>query len=109
MLHQQTSSKIKKQDLDVADVAKMFVNKKIFMELSSAKNYLWQTLGEKKQLFEYNDFLSIFVKGILKDIVCGIADTVHKFMRRDEIYNLKVHGHKPIEKTLLWKLSDYKR
>jgi len=54
----------------------MFVDMHIFMDNSAAKKFIWQTLNENREMFEYNDFLSIFVKGILKDIVCGIADKV---------------------------------
>lgn len=32
----------------------------------------------------YNDFLSVFVKGILKGVVCGIYETVKDYRRKDE-------------------------
>jgi len=59
--------------------------------------------------FEFDDFVSIFVKCILKDIVCGIADTVQNFKSQDEIHNEKMFGIEPTEKSLMWKLNNYKR
>jgi hypothetical protein len=53
--------------------------------------------------------VSIFVKCILKDIVCGIADTVKNFKSKEEIHNEKVYGIEPTEKSLMWKLNNYKR
>lgn len=67
------------------------------------------TVGYKIEHFSYNEFLSIFVKVILKDIVCGIAQTVQNFKRKDEIQNLKNGIPIVKDKELLWKLSDYRR
>ena len=36
-----------------------------------------------KEVFDFNDFLAIFLKGIFKDVVCGIANTVQNFTRKD--------------------------
>jgi hypothetical protein len=58
------------------EVAKKFVSKKLFVDPLSAQNYLWKTIGEEKINFEFQDFLLIFLKGIVKDVICCIAKTV---------------------------------
>jgi len=58
--------------------------------------------GEPKEQFDFNDFLAVFIKGIFKDVVCGIARTVSNFKRKgcDE----------PVPaQSLFWTLSDYRR
>ena len=81
-LNRQTKAKtdgvapIKSSDLPVDDIARMFKDMKIFQDISNSKKFIWGLLNCKKERFDYNDFLCLFVKCILKDIVCGIADTV---------------------------------
>lgn len=85
---------------------------KIFQDQTSARRYLlehdadYDDDEEDKEHFEFHDFLAIFLKGIFKDVVCGIASTAYNFRRKDQ-------QHEPLEdiqnRSLLWKLSDYKR
>jgi len=82
---------------------------RIFMDTSAAQKFISTTINDQKEMYEFNDFLSIFVKGILKDIVCGIAEKVKNFFRKEDIANYKATGEEPFEKSLLWKISDYKR
>ena len=35
-------------------------------------------------MFQFNDFLSIFLKAIFKDVVCSIASTVQNYKRKDQ-------------------------
>ena len=56
--------------------------------------------------FDFNYFLAVFIKGIFKDVVTGIASTVSNFKRPDEKF---MNPSLLKEKSLLWKLSDYKR
>jgi len=46
--------------------------------------------------------LAVFIKGIFKDVVCGIANTVDNFKRKDQE---EVNSNQ----SLLWKLSDFRR
>ena len=56
--------------------------------------------------FDFNYLLAVFIKGIFKDVVTGIASTVSNFKRPDE---KSMNPSLLKEKSLLWKLSDYKR
>ena len=58
------------------DIAKKLVSKKLFVDPLAAQTYLWKIIGEKEEEFEFSDFLLIFLKGIVKDVICGIAKTV---------------------------------
>ena len=77
-------------------------------------------------MIEFNDFLLVFLRGIVKDVVTGIAQTVKDFKRSakdlsTDIFDVKADikkiGEKSqkeerdtqSEKTLLWKLAEYKR
>ena len=68
-------------------VVKKFVHWKIFQDQTSARRYLlehdadYDDCEEDKDYFEFNDFLAIFLKGIFKDVVCGIANTAQNFRR----------------------------
>ena len=83
--------------------------------MSSAKKYLASAIGEKSDQYsnktqeiqyDYVNFGAVFIKGIFKDVVCGIASSVQNYRRKDE-ENLSQEMLK--QKALLWKLSDYKR
>lgn len=107
-------------------VCRKLVEKKIFIDPSSAQNYIQKMSGNKTNNIEFNDFLLVFLRGIVKDVVTGIAQTVKDFKRSakdlsSDIFNMKADikkisdGQKKeerdtqSEKTLLWKLSEYKR
>ena len=83
----------------------MLIAEKIFQDQSSAKKYLQSVIGAKP-LMTYNDFLSVFVKGILKGVVCGIYETVKDYKRKDEPKKEEIPDE---EKQLLWQLSGYRR
>ena len=83
----------------------MLIAEKIFQDQSSAKKYLQSIIGVKS-LMTYNDFLSVFVKGILKGVVCGIYETVKDYKRKDEPKKEEIPDE---EKQLLWQLSGYRR
>jgi len=44
--------------------------------MTSAKKYLTQAIGEEKAQYDFNSFGAVFIKGIFKDVVCGIASSV---------------------------------
>lgn len=101
-----------RQELPIGRIVKKFIEWKIFQDQKSATRYLLENDADYddddtlKEYFDFNDFLAIFLKGIFKDVVCGIANTVQNFRRNDQ-------KQWPIDKIqqrpLLWKLSDYKR
>ena len=72
--------------------------------MASAEKYLLQAIGEtkKKLMFDFNDFLAVFIKGIFRDVVSGIASAVQRYKRKDQ-------EQVDENQSLLWKLSDYKR
>tara|TARA_B110000285_G_C15113907_1_gene612873 strand:+ start:1930 stop:2115 length:186 start_codon:yes stop_codon:yes gene_type:complete len=52
--------------------------------MTSAKKYLTQAIGEEKAQYDFNSFGAVFIKGIFKDVVCGIASSVQNYRRKDE-------------------------
>ena len=62
--------------LPMHKIARRFVNWKIFQDVTAAKKYLFKTVGDGEQEFDFNAFLAVFIKGIFKDVVTGIASTV---------------------------------
>ena len=74
-----------------------------------------KTLDEQGLLF--NDFLSLFLKSILKKVLAGIADAVSDFRRKPEqssSHMAKSDDHEEHEqmlkqKSLCLKLSEYQR
>jgi len=107
----QSNANIRLQ-LPIIRIVKKFVEWKIFQDQTSARRYLLENDADyddddvTKEYFEFNDFLAIFLKGIFKDVVCGIASTAYNFRRKDQ-------QNEPLDniqkRSLLWKLSDYKR
>lgn len=70
------------------DVSGMFLERKIFADQSSAVKYIVKMTGLTKSALEkhgmeFNDFLSIFLKGILKQVVTSVFETVKDFKRTD--------------------------
>jgi hypothetical protein len=57
-------------------LAKKFMGWRIFQDMTSAKKYLAQAIGVSKTHYDFNDFGAVFIKGIFKDVVCGIASSV---------------------------------
>ena len=100
---------IVRSEVSIIDFAMIMIDNQVVQDRTTAVKYLQDTVGYKIEHFSYNEFLSIFVKVILKDIVCGIAQTVQNFKRKDEIQNLKNGIPIVKDKELLWKLSDYRR
>ena len=76
------------------------------MDMSAAKKYLINSVGENKETFDFESWNAVFIKGIFKDVICSIANTVKNYRRKDEKHLSDAEIH---EKPLLWKLSDYKR
>lgn len=116
------------------DVSGMFLERKIFADQSSAVKYIVKMTGLTKSALEkhgmeFNDFLSIFLKGILKQVVTSVFETVKDFKRTDawsqwtsgkaqeketqkadkaeepEPFGDDVHQAKPIS----WKLTEFQR
>ena len=44
-----------------------------FPDHSTAKKYIWETIQAKKDFLDWNDFNSLFSKGIFKDAIIGKA------------------------------------
>ena len=70
------------------EVTDMFIKMKIFADQLSATNYFIKMTGLPKKTLEkhgmeFNDFLSIFLKGILKQVVTHVFETVKDFKRKD--------------------------
>lgn len=85
----QSNANIRLQ-LPIIRIVKKFVEWKIFQDQTSARRYLLENDADyddddvSKEYFEFNDFLAIFLKGIFKDVVCGIASTAYNFRRKDQ-------------------------
>ena len=62
--------------MDVAGKRNFKVDKKLFIDPFGASEYLCKIIGEKKTTLDFSDFLSIFLKGFIKDVICGIAMVV---------------------------------
>ena len=60
----------------INNVARKLVDKKLFIDPFGASEYLCKIIGEKKTTLDFSDFLSIFLKGFIKDVICGIAMVV---------------------------------
>ncbi len=45
---------------------------KIFTDLANLKKFLFHAVGNIEE-FEFDNFLAIFIKGIFRDVVIGIA------------------------------------
>jgi len=54
------------------------VDKKLFIDPFASSEYLWKIIGERRTELDFSDFLSIFLKGFIKDVICGIALVVEK-------------------------------
>jgi len=72
----------------LSDVTAMFISKRVFADQSSADKYIVKMCGKSKKTLEkegmeFNDFLSIFLKGILKEVVSAVAESVKDFQRSD--------------------------
>ena len=76
-----------------------------------------QMIRKPKRVLEeygllYNDFLSLFLKPILKNVLAGMADTVNEFRRTadpDAISNKAEFDQMQTEKGLPLKLSEFQR
>lgn len=116
------------------DVTEMFIQRRIFADQSSATKYIAKMTGLSKVALEkdgmeFNDFLSIFLKGILKQVVASVFETVKDFKRTDlwSAWAAEKEGesrteasgepdqHEPMaddiqnEKPLAWKLTEFQR
>ena len=74
------------------------MQKRLFVDPLVAQTYFWKIIGEKKEEIDFSVFLLIFLKGIVRDVICGIAKTVER-----------ANEDSGSEKELLWKLAEYKR
>jgi len=81
--------------LPVQEVAKFFVQRNIFTEITQSKKFILTSLDDELELFEFKDFMSIFVRGILRDILCSLAHSIEKFKRKEEIELEEQHGIAP--------------
>ena len=46
------------------------------MDMSAAKRYLIQSIGENTDTLDFESFNAVFIKGIFKDVISSIANTV---------------------------------
>ena len=46
------------------------------MDMSAAKKYLINSVGENKETFDFESWNAVFIKGIFKDVISSIANTV---------------------------------
>ena len=53
-------------ELDLKEVARLLAKLKILPDVSSAEKYIQTTIQSKTTLLDYEDFNSIFSKGIIK-------------------------------------------
>jgi len=105
------------------------VAKQIFVNPASAQNWIRNTRkawgDQSSDKMEFTDFLNVFVKGIVKAVVVSIAETVKDFTRSDAMAlgsglqreqspekskaQQKELKEMRKDKTLLWRLAEYKR
>ena len=62
------------------------MKKAIFVNLSQAENFIKKSMGPEDEgqsagTMEFSNFLNIFVKGIVKEIICNVANIVRNFYR----------------------------
>jgi hypothetical protein len=97
---------MRRPQIPINDIAKKLISWNIFMDMSAARRYLIQAIGDSKEMVDFENFNAVFIKGIFKDVISSIANTVQNYRRKDEKHLSDEEIHK---KPLLWKLSDYKR
>jgi hypothetical protein len=62
-----------KKEIHITDVAFMFHSWNVFQDMTTAKNYIIKTLGHSSEFLVLDDLVSLFLKGILKEILRNIA------------------------------------
>ena len=72
-----TEQNFEKAHFKVSSVTELLINKKVFIDDSTACNYIHKVLAEKGKdpvkYLTFSDFLTLFLKGIMKEVVSRIA------------------------------------
>lgn len=103
-------------------LAKQLVEWGVFVKDTSAYRYLDSVLNKKvydddeepgsvckslaDQLCSFDEFLAIFLKGTLVNVIRDIASTVETFKRKNQQH---LSDEDVLARSLLWKLNEYKR